>query len=128
VTAARPHSQALSARPVRRAGFKVNFPGIPVDVLAYRCSALTVRPGQELWRFKVCWRTPDSHGTGLAYSGVTDEWWLSPVTREKIAKYAALALVRSFEHEVRELLTIDGRRAFPDPHAKKKRRSAGVKP
>lgn len=43
------------------------------------------------------------------------------VTRDKVAKHVLEALVSSFRHEVRELLTIDGRKAFPDPHAKKGR-------
>lgn len=118
---ARPYSTTIAAKPVRRRSFTVHLPRLRLGALVYRKKAS--RDPLRGWVIHSMVEAPHSHTGKRDYFGNIAEvnFESGSVTRDKIAKHVLEALVSSFRHEVRELLTIDGRKAFPDPHVKKGR-------
>lgn len=108
-----------------RRSFKIELPGWPqIEVLFYRKQS-SGAPHRG-WVLKAILNVPDSRtGEPEYFSNTTRiEFFSRNVARYKIAHFAKAAIVSAVKHEIEELLLIDGRRAFKDPHAKKKRARA----
>lgn len=79
------------------------------------------------WKFKVTARVPDRETGRVDWfsQDLTIDFRSGKLTREKVAQALREQLVAQFEHEVTELLAVDGRLAFPSPHAGAPRKAKG---
>lgn len=107
---------------MKRRAFHVSLPGLPFEVWCYR--KRSSRSPHRGWRMRAIVQTTNSEPPyEVDYYGrdLSIEFYSRKITRKKIAAFALGLLLETFEHEVREKMTIDGKRAFPNPHAKKPR-------
>lgn len=105
-----------------RRSFKIELHGWPqVEVLFYRKQS-SGAPHRG-WVLKTILSVPDSVTGEPTFVGNTTEldFFSRNVARYKIARFTKVAIISALKHEIEETLLIDGRRAFKDPHAKKKR-------
>lgn len=102
-----------------RRSFSIALPGLPFEVIFYRKDKS--RSAHRGWKMKAHVMTTDSqppHAVGYFGKDMEIEFYSKKLTRQKIAAFALGLLFEVFEHEVREKMTIDGRRAFTRPHRK----------
>jgi len=104
---------------LRRRAFRVELKAWPmIEVWFYRMDRRNLT-----WRSKVMFNVKDVKTGEPDYFGTDDTvvFFSKCITRQKIAEFAKAAILAQMGHEIEECLEIDGKRAFPDPHRKKRR-------
>jgi len=93
--------------------------GWPIEIMFYRVSHRRLT-----WRVKVVFKVPDVATGESDYFG-SDRvvvFFSRTITREKVREIVKELVLYQMEHEIEECLMIDGKRAFPDPHRKRRKR------
>lgn len=95
--------------------------GWPVDVLFYRKQES--KAPHLGWVMKVTCNVDDAVTGEKGYFGqdTTVDYYSKKITPRKVANLAKAELLAMFAHQIEESLFIDGVRAFPDPHQKRRK-------